>query len=483
MLIAKHTFTKRQLLLPLVDCQVQQRLQFSSMLEILTQKLNDAFNKLGRKGKLTEGDIDKALREIKLALLEADVNFKVVKELLASIKKRALGAEVLQSLTPAQQVIKIVNEELIDLLGKDCSRLNSASHPPSIILLVGLQGSGKTTTAVKLAYHLKSEGQNPLLVASDIRRPAAIEQLSTLAEQQNIPVYSEIEAGDNNDKATPLAICQRALIKAKELASTWVIIDTQGRTHTDEALMAELSDMKSALEPVETLLAVDSMTGQEAVKIAQEFHDRIGITGLILTKMDGDARGGAALSIRFISGVPIKFMGTGEKASNLDFFYPDRVASRILGMGDTLTLIEKAQKTFDEEQAKNLEKKMRTAGFDLEDLLHQIRQIHKMGALGQLTEMVPGLSRMPLSNEEGEKKLRKIEAIISSTTYEERRNPSIINGSRRRRIARGSGTTPHDINQLLNQFYQLQKLTKSFSRGKLPKNMMHMIAANKNQSI
>jgi len=456
----------------------------AAMLEILTRKLTSAFDKLGRKGKLSEGDIDEALREVKLALLEADVNFKVVRELLARIKKRALGAEVLQSLTPAQQVIKIVNEELIDLLGKEHSHLLPANHPPSTILMVGLQGSGKTTTAIKLASLLKREGQSPLLVAADIRRPAAVEQLTLLAEQQSIPVYSEAKAQPGDGKITPTIICQRALARAKELASTWVIVDTQGRMHIDEVLMAELSDMKSALEPAETLLAVDSMTGQEAVKIAQEFHDRIGLTGLILTKMDGDARGGAALSIRFISGVPIKFMGTGEKASDLDPFYPDRLASRILGMGDALSLIEKAQKTFDQQQAKILEKKMRTTGFDLEDLLSQIRQVHKMGALSQLTEMVPGLSRtsIPSSNDEGERKLRKIEAIISSTTYEERRNPSIINGSRRRRIARGSGTTPQDINQMLNQFYQLQKLTKSLTRGKLPKNMMNMLAANKNQS-
>ncbi len=440
------------------------------MLEILSQKLSKVFDRLAGKGKLSEGDIDEALRQVRLALLEADVNFKVVKEFLSNVKEQALGTEVLHSLTPAQQVIKIINKELIVILGKEPSCLASASHPPSVALLVGLQGSGKTTTAVKLAVQLKQGGQRPLLVAADTRRPAAVEQLKSLAKQQDIPIYSE------DSKVAPITICKHALKEAKERASTWIIVDTQGRLHIDEAMMTELADVKSALQPSEVLLTVDAMTGQDAVRVAQEFHSRIGLTGLILTKMDGDARGGAALSIRFITGVPIKFMGTGEKINALESFYPDRLASRILGMGDMLSFIEQAEKTFDQQQAKDLERKMRSAGFDLEDLLSQMRQIHKMGSLGQLVEMIPGFSKFaPYSpDEEGEKRLKKVEAIILSMTYEERHNPTIINGSRRRRIARGSGTTPKDVNQVLNYFYQVRKLTQSLTRGKLPRNIMNM---------
>jgi signal recognition particle subunit FFH/SRP54 (srp54) len=442
------------------------------MLEILTQKLTRVFDKLGGKGKLSEKDIDEALRQVRLALLEADVNFKVVKEFLSKVRERAIGAEVLQSLTPAQQVIKIVNEELIAILGKEPHCLAPVSRPPSVVLLVGLQGSGKTTTAVKLATQLKRTGQSPLLVAADTRRPAAIEQLKLLGKQQDIPVYSE------DSKVTPVTICQRALKEAKEAALTWVIVDTQGRLHIDEVMMAELDDIKGTLQPSEVLLTVDAMTGQDAVRVAQEFHSRIGLTGLILTKMDGDARGGAALSIRFVTGVPIKFMGVGEKVDALEPFYPERLASRILGMGDIFTFIERAEETFDQQQAKILEKKMRTAGFDLEDLLSQMRQIHKMGSLGQLVEMIPGLSRFAsnLPDDESEKRLKKMEAIISAMTYEERHNPAILNGSRRNRIAKGSGTTPKDVNQLLNQFYQVQKLTKSLKRGKLPGNVMNMFS-------
>jgi len=330
-------------------------------------------------------------------------------------------------------------------------------------LLVGLQGSGKTTTAVKLAVLLKGMGQNSLLVAADTRRPAAVEQLKLLGEQQGMSVYIE------DTKVAPTVICQHSLKKAKEAGLTWVIVDTQGRLHIDEVMMAELADIKSKVQPSEVLLTLDAMTGQDAVRVAQEFHSRIGLTGLILTKMDGDARGGAALSIRFVTGVPIKFMGTGEKMDALEPFYPDRLASRILGMGDMLTLIERAEKSFDQQQAKKLEKKMHTTGFDLEDLLEQMRQIHKMGSLGQLIEMLPGFSKFAsyLPDQEGEKRLKRVEAIIFSMTLEERHNPAIINGSRRRRIARGSGTTPRDVNQLLGQFHQVQKLTKSLGKGKL----------------
>jgi len=437
------------------------------MLEVLTQKLTGIFAKLGRKGKLSEGDIDDALRQVRLALLEADVNFKVAKEFLPKVRERALGSEVLRSLTPAQQIIKIVNEELIAILGGEPSHLASVTGLPAVALLVGLQGSGKTTTAVKLALQLKHLGQRPLLVAADTRRPAAIEQLQLLGEQHDIPVYSE------DAKVASTIICQHALKQAKESGATWVIVDTQGRLHIDEAMMKELADIKSRVQPSEVLLTVDAMIGQDAVMVAQEFHSQIGLTGLILTKMDGDARGGAALSIRFVTGVPIKYLGTGEKMDALEVFYPDRLVSRILGMGDMLTFIERAETTFDQQQAKNWERKIRTGGFDLEDLLSQMRQIHKMGSLGGLVEMIPGFSKFAshLPDVEGEKQLKKIEAIILSMTYEERRNPAIIDGRRRSRIARGSGTTSKDVNQLLNQFREIQKLTKSLTRGKLPKKM------------
>jgi signal recognition particle subunit SRP54 len=437
------------------------------MLEALTQKLTAVFDRLGRKGKLSEGDIEDALRQVRLALLEADVNFKVVKEFLSKVRERALGAEVLRSLTPAQQIIKIVNEELIAILGAEPGRLAQATDSPAVALFVGLQGSGKTTTAVKIAVHLKHQGQHPLLVAADTRRPAAIEQLKLLGKQHDVPVYSE------DATVTSSTICQHALKRAKEMGIPWVIIDTQGRLHIDEAMMQELADIKSLVQPSEILLTVDAMIGQDAVRVAQEFHSRIGLTGLILTKMDGDARGGAALSIRFITGVPIKYLGTGEKMDALEVFHPDRLASRILGMGDMLTLIERAETAFDQQHVRNMEGKMRTGDFDLEDLLSQMRQIHKMGSLGRLVEMMPGFSRFAshLPDDQGEKQLKKMEAIILSMTYEERRNPAIIDGKRRSRIAHGSGTTSKDVNQVLNQFREIQKLTKSLSRGKLPKKM------------
>jgi len=441
------------------------------MLEVLTQKLTAVFDKLGRKGKLSERDIDDALRQVRLALLEADVNFKVVKEFLSKVRERALGSEVLRSLTPAQQIIKIVNEELIVILGGEPGRLAAVTDLPAVALLVGLQGSGKTTTAAKLAVHLKHQGQRPLLVAADTRRPAAIEQLKLLGEQHDIPVYIE------DPDVASATICQHALNQAKGRGLTWVIVDTQGRLHIDDVLMQELADIKSLTRPSEVLLTVDAMIGQDAVRVAQEFHSRIGLTGLILTKMDGDARGGAALSIRFVTGVPIKYLGTGEKMDALEVFYPDRLASRILGMGDMLTLIERAETAFDQQQVKKLEGKMRAGAFDLEDLLSQMRQIHKMGSLGRLVEMIPGFSKFgpSLPDDQGEKQLKKIEAIISSMTYEERRNPGIIDGKRRSRIARGSGTTSKDVNQLLNQFRQIQKLTKSLTRGKVPKQMGTML--------
>jgi len=440
------------------------------MFEILSDKLSAVFRRLSSRGRLNEKDIDDALREIRLALLEADVNFKVVKDFTARVRERSLNAEVLQSLTPAQQIIKIVNGELIAILGGGQSHLASSARPPSVAMLVGLQGSGKTTTAAKLALHLRHSGQRPLLVTADNRRPAAIEQLVTLGKQLDIPVYSEAPSAKSKD------ICAHALKKAKDLAATWVIVDTAGRLHIDEPMMTELAQVKQEIKPDEVLLVVDAMTGQNAVQAAQEFHSRVSLTGLILTKMDGDARGGAALSIQWVSGVPIKFIGIGEKVDAFEAFHPDRLASRILGMGDILTFIEKAEATFDQQQAKELEKKVRTAGFNLEDFLSQLRMVKKMGPVSQLVEMLPGLPQLAKQLPEGaqEAQLKKIEAMILSMTPEERHNPGIIDGSRRRRIVQGSGTTPQDINQLLNQFRQMQKLIKMGIRGKLPRNMMGM---------
>ncbi len=429
---------------------------------MLSGKLRDIFKRLSGKGRLSEKDIDEALRQVRLALLEADVNLKVVKSLIARVRERALRSEVLESLSPGQQVIKIVNEELISVLGGGMSRLLQAAHPPTVLMVCGLHGSGKTTTAAKLALHLRQSGQRPLLVALDVRRPAAIEQLIALGRQLDIPVYSEGTSAD------PVTTCGNALKRAREIAATSVVADTAGLLHIDEALMKELAEFKEKLHPSEVLLVVDAMTGQEAVRIAEEFNRWVGITGLILTKMDGDARGGAALSITEVTGVPIKFIGTGEKPDAFEPFHPDRLASRILGMGDVLTIIERAERAIDQKQARELERKVRTAAFDLEDFLEQLKQVRRIGSLDQLLEMIPGLSSFSrqMPTKEGERQLKKAEAIILSMTPEERRNPSIIDGSRRRRIARGSGTTVEDINQLLNQFRQAQKLMKQMAKGK-----------------
>jgi signal recognition particle subunit SRP54 len=437
------------------------------MFEILTEKLSEVFRRLGSRGKLTEKDIDEALRQVRLALLEADVNFKVVKEFTARVRERSLGAQVLESLTPAQQIVKIVNEELVRILGEGESRLEASARSPSVIMLAGLQGSGKTTTAAKLALNLKHAGQKPLLVAADNRRPAAIEQLVTLGGQIDIPVYHESVKSKSRD------VCAHSLKKARELGANWVIADTAGRMHIDEELMAELAEVKKELKPAEVLLVVDAMTGQDAVRMADEFNSRLGLTGLILTKMDGDARGGAALSIRWVSGVPIKFMGVGEKVGDFEPFYPDRLASRILGMGDMLSFIEKAEKNFDEKRVKELEKKVKDASFDLEDFLGQLGEIQKMGPVAQLMEMLPGASKLARGMPDGmqEKQLKKVEAMIRSMTPGERQNPNLIDGSRRRRIARGSGVTTTDVNQLLNQFRQMQKLMKLGAKGKLPSNL------------
>jgi len=442
------------------------------MFEALTDKLSEVFRKLSSRGKLNEKDIDEALRQVRLALLEADVNFKVVKDFIERVRERSLGADVLESLTPAQQVIKIVNGELVKTLGEGESRMEASPRPPSVVMLAGLQGSGKTTTAAKLALHLKHAGQSPLLVAADTRRPAGIEQLAALGEQFDIPVYREKPSAKSKD------ICAHGLKKAKELGVSWVIVDTAGRMHIDEPLMAELVQVKKELKPDESLLVVDAMTGQDAVQIAEQFNAKLGLTGLILTKMDGDARGGAALSIRWVSGVPIKFIGVGEKPDAFEPFYPDRLASRILGMGDMLTFIEKAEKTFDQKRAKELEKKVRTASFNLEDFLSQLAEIRKMGPVSNLLEMLPGASKLARQLPAGteEQQLKKIEAMIFSMTPEERHNPNLIDGSRRRRIARGSGVKTQDVNRLLNQFRQMQKLMKMGIGGKMKmsKNMMKM---------
>lgn len=441
------------------------------MFEVLSEKLGNVFRRLGNRGKLTEKDIDEALREVRLALLEADVNFKVVKDFTARVKERSIGKEVMESLTPAQQMIKIVNEELITTLGvEEPSKLAVSSQPPSVIMMVGLQGSGKTTTAAKLAGHLKHSGQAPLLVAADNRRPAAIEQLVTLGGQLGIEVYRE------DPKVSSRDISSRAMSRAKKIGATHVIIDTAGRLHIDEAMMAEVVQVKKAVKPDEVILVVDAMTGQDAVRVAEEFHDKVDVTGLILTKMDGDARGGAALSIRWVSGVPIKFIGIGEKMDALEPFHPDRLASRILGMGDVLTFIEKAEKTLDEEKALALQKKVRSATFNLEDFLEQLRAIKKMGPIAQLAEMLPGMGKLASRLPDGaqEEQLKKVEAIVLSMTPEERQNPNIIGGSRRKRIANGSGTRTSDINQLLGQFQQMQKLMKMGAKGKIPKEFMGM---------
>jgi signal recognition particle subunit SRP54 len=440
------------------------------MFEILSEKLGKVFRALSSRGRLTEKDIDEGLRQVRLALLEADVNFKVVKDFVARVRERAIGVEVQQSLTPGQQVVKIVNEELINTLGSEPGRLNPSGQPPFVAMMVGLQGSGKTTTAAKLAHYLKHSGQRPLLVAADNRRPAAIEQLVTLGKQLDIPVYSEGTNVASKD------VCAHALGKAKALAANWVIVDTAGRLHIDEEMMKELVGVRKALHPSETLLVVDAMTGQDAVRSAEDFHARVDLTGLILTKMDGDARGGAALSIRWVSGVPIKFIGIGEKVDALEPFYPDRLASRILGMGDVLTFIEKAEAAFDQSQAEELKKKVEKASFDLEDFLSQLRAVKQMGPVGQLMDMLPGVSRLAAKLPEGmeEKQLKKVEAMILSMTPQERHSPNIIGGSRRKRIARGSGVQTHDVNQLLNQFQQMQKLLKMGVKGKLPRDMMGM---------
>lgn len=443
------------------------------MLEILTERLNGVFSKLGRRGRLGEADVDAALREVRMALLEADVNFRVARDFVAAVRERAVGREVIESITPAQQVIKILNDHLVELLGSETSRIATAPRPPTIVLLVGLQGSGKTTTAAKLALAFKRDGGRPLLVAADTQRPAAIEQLKTLGKQIDVPVH----VGDT--KHSPIQISARGRELGIDNAHSHVVVDTAGRIQLDETLMEEIGQISHAIDPTETLFIADATTGQEAVNAAKEFHARAPLNGLILTKMDGDARGGAALSIRSVTGVPIKFIATGEQIEPLEVFHPDRIASRILGMGDVLTLVERAEETIDQERAIELEEKIRKASFGLDDFLEQLNQVKKMGPLSQVFGMLPGMSSMT-KNEDVQAALdgdglRHFEAIILSMTPNERRNPDQITGSRRRRIAAGSGTSVQDVNQLLNQFKQARKMMQMMSSGKVPTGLRNMM--------
>ena len=438
------------------------------MFDSLSDRLQATFTRLRGKGKLTERDVDEAMREVRLALLEADVNYKVVKSFVARVRERAVGTQVLESLTPAQQVVKIVNEELINVLGEP-GKLGLTGSTPHVIMLVGLQGAGKTTVAAKLSLHMRKQGHRPLMVAADVRRPAAIQQLITLGKQIDIPVHSE-------HGGSPPNICANAVKKAREDGYSVVILDTAGRLHVDEHMMDELVQVRQRVAPQEVLLVADAMTGQDAVRVAEEFNQRVGLTGLVLTKVDGDARGGAALSMRSVTGVPIKFLGVGEKLDALEPFHPDRLASRILGMGDVLSLIERAQQTMDLRETQALEKKLRNATFDLEDFVNQLQQVKRMGPLSQLLEMIPGMSgalRQVPAEALDEKQMKRVEAIIYSMTPRERRHPEIIDGSRRRRIAKGSGVTPQEVNQLLNQFRQMQKMMRNLStqqgKGRLPK--------------
>lgn len=428
-----------------------------SVFEGLSGKLQETMKKFRGQGRVSEKDVKEMMREIKLALLEADVNFKVVKDFINKISERAVGQDVLESLTPGQQVVKIVHEELIELLGREQSKVTFASKPPTVFLMVGLQGSGKTTTSGKLANLLRKQGKSPLLVACDVYRPAAIKQLQVVGGQLNIPVFTL----ENN--MNPVEIATEAVKYANLKQHDLVIIDTAGRLHIDEKLMDELINIKKAVNPHEILLVVDSMTGQDAVNVSQSFNEKLGIDGVILTKLDGDTRGGAALSVKSVTGKPIKFIGLGEKLNEIEPFFPDRMASRILGMGDVLSLIEKAQNAFDEKQALELEKKMRTMQFTLEDFLEQMQQIKKMGSIGDILGMMPGIDSKVLKDinqEESEKNMARTEAIIRSMTKKERNDPSIINGSRRKRIAAGSGTTVQDVNALLKQFEEMRKMMK-----------------------
>ena len=436
------------------------------MFESLSDRLQNVFDQLGRKGKLTEDDVNRAMREVRMALLEADVNLQVAKGFIQRVKERAIGAEVQKALRPSHQVVKIVHEELIATLGEP-GRLNLSGPTPRVVMLVGLQGSGKTTTAAKLALMLRRDGRRPWLVAGDTYRPAAVDQLVTLAKQLDIPFHQE------GTSAPPPDICVRGVEAAKEAGATVVLLDTAGRLQINDDMMAELEAIRDRTHPAEVLLVADAMTGQEAVRIAEGFNERVGLTGLILTKVDGDARGGAAISMREVTGVPIKYMGTGEKVDALELFHPDRLASRILGMGDVLTLIEKAEHAFDEREAEELQRKMMKNQFTLEDFLKQLQQVKRMGTIGQLLDMIPGMGRLRqqinIDDEQAQQQFKKVEAIIYSMTPVERRNPKLLNASRKRRIATGSGTSVQDINALLKQFREMQRMMKMLGKGQFPK--------------
>lgn len=435
------------------------------MFESLTDKLQGAFRKLGSRGVVTEQDLDQVLREVRMAMLEADVNFRVVREFTTRVKECALGAEVLRSLTPAQQVLDIVNQELVGILGGESPKLARADQGPTIVMLVGLQGSGKTTSVAKLANWLRKQGARPLMVACDVYRPAAVQQLVTLAKQLDMPVHEE------GTEVPPAEIVAHAVDKARRMNATHVLIDTAGRLHVDEAMMHEVADLRDRFAPHEVLFVADAMAGQDAVNAAKEFHERVGVTGLVLTKMDGDARGGAALSIRSVLGVPVKFIGLGEKADAIEVFHPDRLASRILGMGDMLTLIERAKEEMGDEDAGRFSEKLKRGTFDLQDFVDQLRKVRRMGPLGQLAQMLPGFNKIKMQldiDEMDEGFFAQAEAIVLSMTPWERRHPEKIDGKRRKRIARGSGTTPADVNRLLKQFFEARKIATQLTSGKFP---------------
>ena len=442
--------------------------------EGLSDRLEAAFKKLKSKGALTESDVKDAMREVRLALLEADVNYKVAKDFTKTVTERAIGAKVMESLTPSQMVIKIVNEELIALMGGTKARLAITNHPPTVVMMCGLQGSGKTTHSAKLALMLKNQGHRPLLVACDVYRPAAIKQLQVVGEKAGVPVF---EMGQIN----PVEIARSAVAFAKDHGHDYVLLDTAGRLHVDEQLMNELKNIKAEVKPHEILLVVDSMTGQDAVNVATSFNEALGIDGLILTKLDGDTRGGAALSARAVTGKPIKFVGTGEKLGDLDVFHPDRMASRILGMGDMLSLIEKAEQELDEKKALELERKLRKNKFDLNDLLDQLQQMKKLGSVRDILKMLPGVGKKADEIEVDERQFDRMQAIILSMTPQERTKPDIINPSRKRRIAAGCGMQIEDVNKLLSQYRQMQKMFKQFSgksSKKMRKRMMNMVGMN-----
>lgn len=431
------------------------------MLDNLGSRFQEIFKKVRGHGKLSESNIKDALREVKMSLLEADVNYKVVKDFTVKIQEKAIGTDVLKGINPGQQFIKIVNDELVELLGGTNARLTKGVRNPTVLMLAGLQGAGKTTFAAKLGNYLKKQGEKVLMVGADVYRPAAIKQLQVLGEQTGIEVYSE----ENHQDA--VGICERGLAKAKELGSTYMIIDTAGRLHIDEKLMDELKEIKRLTRPQEILLVVDAMIGQDAVNLAESFNNVLNIDGVVLTKLDGDTRGGAALSIKAVVGKPIKFVGVGEKIDDIELFHPERLVSRILGMGDVVSLVEKAQSAIDEEDAKSLEEKIRTQKFDLDDFLKQLQNIKKLGSLGSILKMIPGMGQIG-DLAPAEKEMKKVEAIIQSMTKEERKKPEILKASRKQRIAKGSGTEVADINRLLKQFEQMKAMMKMFSGGKMP---------------